>query len=43
MPYSCCIILKNYIKPQHAVENSAGLICCIILKNYIKPQLGIDS
>ena len=33
-----CIILKNYIKPQHLKFTQELPIGCIILKNYIKPQ-----
>ena len=39
MPYSCCIILKNYIKPQLKIVHTFTGEGCIILKNYIKPQL----
>ena len=35
----CCIILKNYIKPQQYHFHWNCSKCCIILKNYIKPQL----
>ncbi len=33
-----CIILKNYIKPQHGKVEKVIVASCIILKNYIKPQ-----
>ena len=35
---SYCIILKNYIKPQHYASADLKRANCIILKNYIKPQ-----
>ena len=36
--YARCILLKFYIKPQHAVERVDRVRRCILLKFYIKPQ-----
>ena len=33
-----CILLKFYIKPQHAQFADLAATCCILLKFYIKPQ-----
>ncbi len=35
----CCILFKNYIKPQRKVDECLISRGCILFKNYIKPQL----
>ena len=36
--FSCCILLKFYIKPQLRLERELACCSCILLKFYIKPQ-----
>ena len=34
----CCILFKNYIKPQRRRRTKKKVVSCILFKNYIKPQ-----